>query len=120
MQIFWALHVSPPTEKKCALANRRSKVKLVLEYLSKRFLEVYHPDKNLSADESTVSFKGRLGFKVYNPKKPTKWGLRVYDIACAKTGYVLALIPYYGKATSEMLGNMQQKFNSRIIFKKWV
>ena len=115
LQIFWALHVSPPSNGNNVLEIRRSKVRQVLEYITPRFLQYYHPGPNLSADESTVPFKGRIGFKVYNPMKPTKWGLRVYDIACSMTGYILAVIPYYGKATTDILGNASHKFNTRII-----
>ena len=115
LQIFWALHVSPPSESKEIFEGRRSKVRQVIDYVTARFLQYYHPGPNLSADESTVPSKGRIAFKVYNPMKPTKWGLRVYDIACALSGYVLALIPYFGKATTITLGNATHKFNTRII-----
>ena len=115
LQIFWALHVSPPSNGSSVLEIRRSKVSQVLEYINPRFLQYYHPGPNLSADESTVPFKGRIGFKVYNPMKPTKWGLRLYDIACSMTGYMLTIIPYYGKATTDVLGNVSHKFNTRII-----
>ncbi|XP_068250291.1 piggyBac transposable element-derived protein 4-like [Palaemon carinicauda] len=95
--------------------GRRSKDRQVIDYVMPRFLPYYLPGASLSADESTVPFKGRIGFKMYNPMKPTKWGLKVFDIACSITGYVLALIPYYGKATTDILGNANHKFNTRII-----
>ena len=115
-QIFWGLHVSPPPNVNSdAMANRRSKVRQVLDYVSERFLKYYRPGANLSADESMVAYKGRIAHKMYCPMKPKKWGMRVYDIACSRTGYILALIPYYGTATTEILGNPQHKFNTRII-----
>ena len=95
--------------------SRRSKIAAVLDYLSERFLEVYSPGRELSADESTVPFKGRVSFRCYNAKKPTKWGLRIYDIADASTGYMLAAIPYFGKGTVEALGHSDKPFMSRII-----
>jgi hypothetical protein len=35
----------------------------------------YRPTQYLSANKSTVNFKGHVAFKMYNPQKPTKWGL---------------------------------------------
>ncbi|XP_066964241.1 piggyBac transposable element-derived protein 4-like [Macrobrachium rosenbergii] len=73
-QIFWGLHVSPPAVPGSGfMASRRSKVKQVHEYFSGRFLRYYHPGCHLSVDESTVPFKGRTAFKMYDSKKPTKW-----------------------------------------------
>ncbi|XP_068206401.1 piggyBac transposable element-derived protein 4-like [Palaemon carinicauda] len=77
LQIFWALHVSPLSESNDIFEGRRSKVCQVIDYVMPRFLQYHHPGANLSADESTVPFKGHIGFKMYNPMKPTKWGLKV-------------------------------------------
>jgi hypothetical protein len=51
-------------------------------------LEFYSPTQYLSADESTVNFKGCMVFKMYNPQKPTKWGLSTYVIADSTNGFV--------------------------------
>lgn len=77
-QIFWCLHVSHPTSAvdfnlSKQVRTRLSKVKDVLDYLENRFLEYYSQRQNLSADESTVSFKGHVLFKMYNKNKQTKW-----------------------------------------------
>ncbi|XP_049787883.1 piggyBac transposable element-derived protein 3-like [Schistocerca cancellata] len=45
----------------------------------------------LAADESTVSFKSRVLFKMYNTQKPTKWGLRVFVISDSSNGYICNL-----------------------------
>jgi hypothetical protein len=34
----------------------------------------------LSADESTVNFKGHVVFKMYNPQKPREWGLLILQM----------------------------------------
>ena len=95
--------------------TRRSKIAAVLDYISEKFLEFFSPGRELSSDESTVPFKGRVSFRTYNAKKPTKWGLRIYDIADATTGYMLAAIPYFGKGTLDALDNSDQPFMTRII-----
>jgi hypothetical protein len=39
------------------------------------------PGKNIVIDESTVEFKHKIIFKIYNPKKPTKWGVKLFAVA---------------------------------------
>lgn len=100
MQIFWGLHTSLTA---CSNpTSRTSKCKLVLEYTSGLFKRFYHSSVGLSVDESTVGFKARSIIMMFNPLKPTKWGLRVYDIASAVTGYLLYFILYYGTSIKEL------------------
>jgi hypothetical protein len=40
-------------------------------------------------------------FKIYNPQKLTKGGLRIYVIADSTNGYVFGLIPCYGSTTTK-------------------
>ncbi|KAK2574896.1 hypothetical protein KPH14_008348 [Odynerus spinipes] len=47
--------------------------------------------------------KGRISFITYNPKKPTKWGIRIYTLADSNTGYVCYILPYYGSLTTKLL-----------------
>ena len=74
LQIFWMLHLVPPVAAQGSVPTRWSKVKNVSEYIDSKCKELYVPGRNVAIDESTVGFKGRIQFKCYNPKKPTKWG----------------------------------------------
>lgn len=38
-------------------------------------------EQNLSCDEQIISFKGRSRFKTYNPKKPHKWGYKMWVLS---------------------------------------
>lgn len=115
-QIFWALHVSPPSDSPArSMQSRASKLKSVLDFIGSKFLELYRPSQFIAVDESTVSFKGRVTFKMYNPQKPTKWGLRLYVLADSTNGYVSALIPYYGSYTTNNLIRPDLPFTSRVI-----
>ncbi|XP_049772357.1 piggyBac transposable element-derived protein 1-like [Schistocerca cancellata] len=118
MQIFWALHVynlTSATHVNIQVQSRLSKVKNVLNYLSGTFLEIYQPYQYLAADESTVSFKGHVLFKMYNPQKPTKRGLRVYLISDSANGYICSLIPYFGAVTTELLICPHLNFSEKIV-----
>ncbi|CAC5378840.1 unnamed protein product [Mytilus coruscus] len=57
----------------------------------------YIPKRQLSVDEVMVPFKGRLSFKQYMPAKPTKWGIKMWAIAEADTGYVSFCEVYSGR-----------------------
>lgn len=116
LQIFWALHVSPPARNAQGMQSRASKLRNVLDYVGSKFLELYRPNQFLSADESTVSFKGRVAFKMYNPKKPVKWGLRLYVLADSLNGYICNMIPYYGSLTTNNLIRPDLPFTTRIIY----
>lgn len=38
-------------------------------------------EENLSCDEQIIPFKGRIGIKTYNPKKPHKWGYKMWVLS---------------------------------------
>ena len=68
-----------------------------LTTLVEKFNEHYEPFQELSVDESMIGYKGRVIFKMYCPKKPTKWGLLVTTVACPHTGYLLNAHLYCGR-----------------------
>ena len=55
------------------------------------------PQRKLSIDEAMVAYKGRSHLQQYMPNKPIKWGLKIWMIAEAATGYILDFEPYFGK-----------------------
>ncbi|XP_069193684.1 piggyBac transposable element-derived protein 4-like [Procambarus clarkii] len=68
-----------------------------------KFESVYIPKKELSLDEGTMAWRGRLSFKVYNPNKPDKYGVKFYMLAEGKSGYIYKFDVYcgIGKTTVE-------------------
>lgn len=116
LQIFWNLHICPPpTGPVAGTLTRSGKVRNVASYLDKKFREHYVPQENVSVDESTIGFKGRIVFKVYNKDKPTKWGIKVFVLSESSTGYICAIEPYFGKITTERLDRPDLGVTSRIV-----
>ena len=76
--------------------DRLMKIRPVIDYLIPLFKSTYTPKKNLSIDEGMLPYKGRLNFKCYLPKKPIKYGIKLYILAEADTGYVSNFIVYSG------------------------
>jgi hypothetical protein len=116
LQIFWALHVSGHDSQPAGFVqSRANKVQFVLNYICAKFKEYYVPFEQLAVDESTIGFKGRIVFKMYNPQKPTKWGVRVYVLADSKNGYIYDFEPYYGSTTTNSLTRPDLPFTARIV-----
>jgi transposase IS4-like protein len=66
------------------------KPKFIL-YLIKLFQNNFAPKENLSLDESTCDFKGRILNLVFNKNKPSKYGIKLYTLCDSKTSYLLNL-----------------------------
>ena len=56
--------------------------------MSAQFDSQYNTHGELTIDVAIIKFKGRLGFKQYIKNKPTKWGIKVFVLSDATTGYV--------------------------------
>ena len=74
-----------------------AKIRPLFDMAVKHFQQRYHPNRELSVDEAMIGFKGRLNFKQYMPGKPQKWGIKVWELANSKNGYVLNMQVYTGK-----------------------
>lgn len=75
---------------------RGDKIQPLLNMLLAKFQEYYIPFEHISSDESMIGFKGRVIFRQYIPKKPTKWGILARTLADSCTGYMLNIHLYYG------------------------
>lgn len=116
LQIFWSLHVGPPpTGPAGGVLSRSGKVRRVVQYLDQKFRQYYVPTQNVSVDESTVGFKGKILFKVYNKDKPIRWGIKVFVASESSTGYICALEPYFGKQTTDTMDRQDLGVTSRIV-----
>lgn len=97
-------------------ANRLFKVQYLIDYFSKKFEENFNLGQNISIDEGMIPWRGRLGFKVYNPSKITKYGILIRMLCDSATGYISSFKLYSGDG---------QKLNSTVMellrrsFGKW-
>lgn len=53
-------------------------------------------DEYLCVDEQIVPYKGKSSLKMYNPKKPKKWGFKIF-VLCDQYGLVYDFDVYCGK-----------------------
>ena len=83
------------------LHDKLFKVRPFLDMMDKNFKHSYKCGRDLSFDEGCCPFKGRLKFKCYNPSKPNKWHIKIFEVSDARTGYVVGLDIYTGKNSTE-------------------
>jgi len=81
--------------------NPLFKVRFLIDHLSAMYPQYYHPSRYLSIDEMMVETRCRISFLQYLPKKSTKFGIKVWVNAEAKTGYVLNFQVYTGSDTKQ-------------------
>ncbi|XP_026331127.1 piggyBac transposable element-derived protein 4-like [Hyposmocoma kahamanoa] len=70
---------------------------------------VYSIGSYACVDEMLLAFRGRCRFKMYMPKKPAKYGLKILCITDARTGYLLNAYIYLGKDSDGL--NLPSQYN---------
>lgn len=96
LNIFWNLHFNHDNNP----VSRRPKGFLInplIEHIKNKCKLFYTPGNYVSVDESTISFKGKISFRVYNPQKPNKFGMKVFVLSDSENGYMYDFLPYFGK-----------------------
>lgn len=76
------------------------KVRPFVELIVENFKSCYQPNQHISIDESIISYKGRLSFIQYLPRKSHKWGLKAWVLADSTNGYVWGWKLYTGREAS--------------------
>ena len=59
---------------------------------------LYTPKQCVSVDERMVKCKGRAPFRQYIPKKPVKWGFKLFAMCDASSGVLCHFEVYTGQA----------------------
>ena len=77
--------------------NPLAKVQPFATMCEENFRYTYRPTKNLSMDESCCPWKGRLRFKVYNPRKPARFHIKLFQMCESASGYIIGFTVYTGK-----------------------
>ena len=98
-QIFRYLHVadnSKALQRSDPNFDKLRKIRFLIDAFSSRCMELYNPHPQISIDESMIGTKCRLSFIQYLPKKPVKWGIKVWVCADAVNGYIYTFDVYCG------------------------
>ena len=87
----------------------------LISHLSATFSKYCCPDRHLSIDEMIIGTRCRVAFLQYLPKKPTRFGIKVWVVSESKTGYVLDFQVYTG-ATNDVL---KQGLGNRVVMDQY-
>ena len=110
--ISWNLHISNPDETNPLKGEAHHYplflVRPMVDMMQRNFHTKYRPGKELSLDESTCPFKGRVHIKCYNPKKPNRFHIKLFMVSEPSTGYICGFEVYTGDASGQSQGNVQE------------
>lgn len=85
------------------------KVRPLVENVRENCLKI-EPEERHSVDEMIIPTKTRWGIKQYNPKKPSKWGIKLFS-RCGVSGLIYDFSVYLG-AKSRMDEKLVEKFGN--------
>ena len=78
------------------------KIQPILDLLLKQLALAYVLGDRLSIDEAMIKYCGKfVSFVQYMPKKPIKYGIKVFALCCAYTGYLYAYEVYTGRESAK-------------------
>ena len=92
--------------------DRVWKLRTVIDLLNYQCSTVYIPRQIVSVDESLWNFKGRLGFRQFNPSKRARYGVKVYKLSESTgraAGYTSAFKIYTGQDKTTKDTNVSMK-----------
>ena len=95
-KISWYLHLVDSSKQKRGENSYDPlfKVRPLIEKTLETFSKYYFPNRELAIDEMMVGSRCRLHFLQYIPKKPSKWGIKIFVNSESSIGYVLTYDVY--------------------------
>ena len=89
--------------------DRLGKVRVIMERIQERFLDIYKPHCENAIDEAMIPFQGRSSLKQYMPAKPVKRGIKVWCRADSHNGYLCEFQVYTGRSGSSAEGGLGKR-----------
>lgn len=87
--ILRCIHFCSSNQNVQAEIGRLHKIRLLINHFNTKMLTIYYPTRELSLDEGTVLWRGRLKFRQYIKGKRHKYGVKIYSL-CEPGGLCVA------------------------------
>lgn len=98
LRLFWNLHFNHHDEGQEEVSRGKGfLIAPFLNHIREKCCYYYNVTSKVAVDESTILFKGKIFFRVYNPAKPTKFGIKMFVLSDSNNGYIYNFLPYFGK-----------------------
>ena len=91
------------------------RVKEFLNFILRNSQRLYRVNRDVSIDETMVPHKGRLSFKQYIKNKAIRWGIKLWVLCEAKTGYVYNFDVYLGKEERNVEHNLTRRVVKQLV-----
>jgi len=85
------------TREERKATDRFAAVRDLSDCIKRNLIRFYVPDETLTVDEQLVGYRGRVPGRVYMPQKPRKYGLKVFWVCEASSGFALNFSLYGGR-----------------------
>lgn len=96
--ILSSLRFDDPTTRDARKAvDRAAPISAIFDQFILNCQQCYTIGEYACVDEMLVPFRGRCRFRIYMPKKPAKYGIKIVAMTDARTGYLLNAYIYTGK-----------------------
>ncbi|XP_069670943.1 piggyBac transposable element-derived protein 4-like isoform X1 [Periplaneta americana] len=89
--------------------ERTAAISKIFELFIENSQICYSPGASVCVDEILVPFRGKCMFRMYMPKKPAKYGLKVQCLTDARTNYLYSAYIYSGKGSDGKTLSDQEK-----------
>ena len=87
-------------------------IRPILEKVKAACKENHVPDGDVTVDKAMMAFRGRHGLKQYMPNKPTKYGIKVWQLNVTKKSYCSNFSLYLGKPTG---GEREKNLGKKVV-----
>ena len=77
--------------------DKLGKVRTVIDEFQRNFKKYWNGHREVSIDEQLLGTRCRIGFVQYMPKKPVRFGVKIWVLADSKQPYVMDFQIYTGK-----------------------
>ena len=101
--ILWNLHITDDSDNPPLQSPRHdplAKLRPFITMVENNFAHLYRPGQNIAFDEAACPFKGRLRFRVFNPAKPQRFHIKLFQVSESDSGYIIGFEVYTGKGTT--------------------
>ncbi|XP_049308566.1 piggyBac transposable element-derived protein 3-like [Bactrocera dorsalis] len=98
-EINYMLHFESALHEPSASSDRFDtlwKLRPLTDHIKAKMTENFHPEQNLSYDESMIAYFGRHGCKQFIKGKPIRFGYKAWSL-CTPRGYMINFEIYQGK-----------------------
>lgn len=77
--------------------DKLAAIRLLFDKFVANSANAFKPSDYLTLDEQLVAFRGRCPFRQYMPKKPAKFGIKIYALVSSSNFYATRLEVYVGQ-----------------------